>query len=108
MGEARTRRLALVQKQAQGAPITITLSRKSANRLAQMTATAAGAAQVAQQAVAIANGLDAKWREAVSAELDARDVTVPDGWSAHFDAVKGEITASPPKEAKKPPDTPES
>lgn len=107
MGESKNRRLSIVQKQLNNEPVLITLGRKSASRLSELAAMRAGAAQAAQSAVAVANGLDAKWREAVQVELDARDVVTPDEWTANHDTVKGTITLSPPKKQEPPEPTPD-
>ena len=99
MAEAKARRLALVQQQLNGEPVVIKLRDKAALKILQLASAKVGAEQVAQAALNVCKAIQAKWQEAITNEIDAREVTVPEGWGATWDAGKGTITIAPAKEA---------
>lgn len=91
MGEARQRAKML----ANGEPVTVRLGDKSRLRLAMLLAQAQGSAQAAEVLANLAKADDARWRDAVAVEFDARELSVPPEWDKHYDADEGTITARP-------------
>ena len=96
MSESKVRRLGIVKKVEDGEPIVIELSLKTVRRLANLANQSQGAMAVAQQAVNVANAMDAKWKEAIGTEVTERDIEVPPTWAMNLDIDKNQITLSPP------------
>ncbi len=96
MSESKSRKLSIVKKAEAGEPIVIDLSPRTVRRLSNLANQSQGAAAVAQQAVAVANAMDAKWKEAITAEVTERDIEVPPTWAMNLNIDKNQITLSPP------------